>query len=108
MSIVTVQHTSAAEHSYNISTNSGCSSDRAATLLALKDYLLRGLRPVDVILDEYGVQLFNVNQSAYMIEESATMDQKRATRNRISMTPCANKFLRKRCPLSGKGVSTCD
>ena len=58
---------------------------RDPDLKAFEGYLLQNLRQTDVVKDqEEGVYLFNVNQVAYLVEESTTEDSKRATRIRVA------------------------
>ena len=56
---------------------------RDPQLRAFEQYLLQNLRASDVTTDEEGVYLFNVNQVAYLVEGSASKDEKRMTRQRV-------------------------
>jgi hypothetical protein len=45
--------------------------------------LTTGLKEKDISLDEGGVYLFNLNQTAYIIEGSKTPDEKRSVRDKV-------------------------
>jgi hypothetical protein len=58
---------------------------RDPVLRRFEEYLLSKLRTSDVVTDDSdGVWLFNVNQAAYIIEESNSKDEKRMTRQRVA------------------------
>jgi hypothetical protein len=59
-------------------------SCRDPQLRAFEAYLLSRMRASDVISDEDGVYLFNVNQVAYLVEGCTTKDEKRSTRWRVA------------------------
>lgn len=53
-------------------------------LAALEDYLLHNLRAADVSTGGGGAQLFNVEQVAFLVEECATQDDRKVTRDRVA------------------------
>jgi hypothetical protein len=57
---------------------------RDPLLVQFEEYLLHSLRANDVEKDEEGVYVFNVNQVAYLVEESKTEEQKRASRRKVA------------------------
>jgi hypothetical protein len=58
---------------------------RDPVLRKFEDYLHSRLREEHIITDELdGIWLFNVNQAAYIIEESNSKDEKRMTRQRVA------------------------
>ncbi len=56
---------------------------RDPMLSAFENYLLKNMRASDVVHDEEGILLFNVNQVAYLMEGSAVNEEQRQTRKRI-------------------------
>ena len=77
---------------------------RDPQLIAFEKYLVDNLRQTDVVRGEDGVLLFNVNQVAYLAEESATEDQQRTTRKRISGAIENLEHIIKRVPPGYKGM----
>ena len=57
---------------------------RDPMLRDFEQYLLRNLRASDVATDDEGVYIFNVNQVAYLVEESTTDDQKKSSRRKVA------------------------
>ena len=74
-------------------------------LSQFEEYLLTKLRECDVIKDNQGVWLFNVNQTAYIIEGSCTDEFKRKTRRRVNnaLSSSAITLVMVKSPTPGKG-----
>ena len=72
-------------------------------LVNFEKYLVEKLKPADMYKDNLGVFLFNVNQVAYLVEQSNTKDLQRATRKRISDSLPLYMHVTKRVPPSNNG-----
>lgn len=79
------------------------SDARDPFLVGFEEFLLKKLRQSDVCKDDKGIYMFNVNQVAYVVEESETRDQQNATRKRMASTMPSLQHIIKRLPPSNRG-----
>lgn len=81
-----------------MATYSAVEQQRDAQIVQFEQYLLQNLRASDVAKDEEGVYIFNVNQVAYLVEESTTKDQQKTSRNRIAPVLGSMSYTTRRLP----------
>jgi hypothetical protein len=74
---------------------------RDPVLVRFEEFLLNALRQSDICKDNQGIYMFNVNQAAYVVEDSIAEAQQRATRTR--MIKDSINVVRKKCPRTGHG-----
>jgi hypothetical protein len=79
---------------------------RDSMLAEFEDYLLQNMRASDVVRDEEGILLFNVNQVAYLVEGSTVNDEQRQTRKRIKKALPSLQYTNRRAPPANKGLYT--
>ena len=72
-------------------------------LVGFEEFLLKKLRQTDVCKDDKGIYMFNVNQVAYVVEESITEAQQRTTRKRMNEVSSSFNIQLRKCNRSGKG-----
>ena len=75
-------------------------------MVALEKHLLERLDAHDDVTGEDGVLLFNVNQVAYIVEETNTQENKqRTTRRHLEDANPPLKTIMRKCPKSYQGES---
>jgi hypothetical protein len=79
------------------------SDARDPFLVGFEEFLLKKLRQTDVWKDDKGMYMFNVNQVAYVVEESIAEAQQRATRTRMKKDLPSFNVVRKKCSRTGHG-----
>ncbi len=75
-----------------------------AILSAFEDFLVKNMKASDIMRDEEGVLLFNVNQAAYLVEKSETLDEQRQTRKRINKALQSLPYIIKCASPGNKGL----
>ncbi len=73
-------------------------------LAEFEDYLLQNMRASDVVRDEEGILLFNVNQVAYLVEQCTTKEQQKTTKRWIRQYLPDMESKIGKCARSGKGL----
>jgi hypothetical protein len=96
----------AADTQQDVGRQGAIESCRDPQLRAFEAYLLSRMRASDVISDEDGVYLFNVNQVAYLVEGSRSQDEKKSTRRRVTENLQSFSHVMTRPPTPGSGVFT--
>ena len=76
---------------------------RDPQLRLFEDYLLKNLKASDVVTDQEGFYLFNVNQVAYLVEESSTKVEQKSTVRRVNNGLPGIHHEMKRVPPSNRG-----
>jgi hypothetical protein len=94
-------------HPHNTQKHTGqvCDDTGDPFLVALEKHLLERLDAHDVVTGEDGVLLFNVNQVAYIMEESYTDKQQNSTRSRLKYAKPPLETVPTKCAHLGKGES---
>ncbi len=72
-------------------------------LVGFEEFLRKKLRQSDVCMDDQGIYMFNINQVAYVVEDSITEAQQRTTRKRINEFSSSFNIQLRKCSRSGKG-----
>jgi hypothetical protein len=76
---------------------------RDPVLVRFEEFLLNALRQSDICKDNQGIYMFNVNQAAYVVEDSIAEAQQRTTRKRIYEVISSCDVQLRKCNRSGKG-----
>jgi hypothetical protein len=96
----------AADTQQDVGRQGAIESCRDPQLRAFEAYLLSRMRASDVINNEDGVYLFNVNQVAYLVEGCSTKEEQRTTRRRLADALSLLTYTTRRVPPANKG-ETC-
>jgi hypothetical protein len=94
---------STAQHNGGVAVPTPTAVARDPMLTAFENYLLQNMRASDVVSDEEGILLFNVNQVAYLMEKSVTKDQQKTTKKRIKDAMNSAGAVTRRCSRTGNG-----